>query len=304
MAVQVGQMMAHWTTQHSRLGIQTGLPVAGPARLDSGRAAWWHRAVRRHRKKELGVNAIRQQRLEHFNSCVYGNVEGWLGDRMWQIVDVVGAILDTNGVQGNIAEFGVHHGLFLFLLNILRNEDEECFAIDVFDDQHLNVDCSGRGSLAAFLSHLETLMAPQRGFFRIVQRDTTSFSSTEVADLLGKQGVKFFSIDAGHTIQHACNDLHLVQEVLAPGGIVALDDYMSVHWPGVTEGFYRFMNFQNRRLKPFLYFQNKLFLTTVSEQHSWLKQFRTAIEAICGEELRSGRWKEVEIAGADCLSFA
>jgi len=56
--------------------------------------------------------------------------------------------------------------------------------------------------------------------------------------------------DAGHTIQHACNDLHLVQEVLVPGGIVALDDHMSVHWPGVTEGFYRFMYTQNRRLKP------------------------------------------------------
>jgi hypothetical protein len=45
------------------------------------------------------------------------------------------------------------------------------------------------------------------------------------------------SIDAGHTILHACNDLSLAQEVLVPGGIVALDDYMSVHWPGITEGF-------------------------------------------------------------------
>lgn len=40
-----------------------------------------------------------------------------------------------------------------------------------------------------------------------------------------------------------------------PGGIVTLDDYMSVHWPVVTEGFCRFMDSQNRRLKPFLYFQ-------------------------------------------------
>ncbi len=250
------------------------------------------------------MSANRQQRLEHFNSEVYGHVEGWLGDRMWQIVNVIGTILDTNGVNGNIAEFGVHHGLFLFLLNALRNENEVCFAIDVFDEQRLNVDCSGGGSLAVFLSHLETLMASQRRSFRIVQRDTMSFSAAEVVDLFGKNGVKFFSIDAGHTIQHACNDLALVQEVLAPGGIVALDDYMSVHWPGVTEGFYRFMYFQNRRLRPFLYFQNKLFLTTVSEHGPCLQQFRTAIEAICSDEVRSGRWREVEIAGANCLSFA
>ena len=280
------------------------MPLVEPSRLDSWRAAWSHRAVGRHKKRELRVSANRQQRLEHFNLHVYGHVEGWLGDRMWQIVNVIGTILDTNGVCGNIAEFGVHHGLFLFLLNALRNENEVCFAIDVFDEQHLNVDCSGRGSLAVFLSHVETLMASQRRSFRIVQRDTMSFSTTEVIDLFEKNGVKFFSVDAGHTVQHACNDLALVQEVLVPGGIVALDDYMSVHWPGVTEGFYRFMYFQNRRLKPFLYFQNKLFLTTVSEHGLYLQQFRTAIEATFGDEVRNGRWKGVEIAGSNCLSFA
>src|SRR6516225_11478253 len=203
----------------------------------------------------------------------------------------------------NIAEFGVHHGLFLFLANILRNENEECFAIDVFDEQRLNVDCSGLGSLAVFLSNVETLLASQRRSFRIVQRDTMSFSTSEVADLFGKKGVKFFSIDAGHTVQHTFNDLCLAQEVLVPGGVIALDDYMSPHWPGVTEGFYRFTGSANRRLKPFLYFQNKLFLTTISEHDRCLQQFRTAIEASCGDEVRSGRWKEVEIAGADCLSF-
>ena len=279
------------------------MPLVEPSRLDSWRAAWSHRAVGRPKKRELRVSENRQQRLEHFNSHVYGHVEGWLGDRMWQIVNVIGTILDTNGVCGNIAEFGVHHGLFLFLLNALRNENEVCFAIDVFDEQHLNVDCSGRGSLAVFLSHVETLMASQRQSFRIVQRDTMSFSTSEVADLFGKNGVKFFSIDAGHTVQHTFNDLHLAQEVLVPGGVIALDDYMSPHWPGVTEGFYRFTGSANRRLKPFLYFQNKLFLTTISEHDRCLQQFRTAIEASCGDEVRSGRWKGVEIAGADCLSF-
>src|SRR6516162_5307066 len=291
------------TAQRFWLAIRVPLPFVGSPRRASWRVGWSHRTVAGDRRRELGVNATRQQRLEHFSTQVYGHVEGWLGDRMWQIIDVIGTILDANGVCGNIAEFGVHHGLFLFLLNILRNDNEECFAIDVFDEQSLNVDCSGLGSLAVFLSHVETLMASQRQSFRIVQRDTMSFSTSEVADLFGKNGVKFFSIDAGHTVQHTFNDLHLAQEVLVPGGVIALDDYMSPHWPGVTEGFYRFMYSRNRRLKPFLYFQNKLFLTTVSEHASYLQQFRTAIEAICGDEVRSGRWKEVEIARVNCLSF-
>jgi len=267
------------------------------------RARWRHWAAGRSRRKEPRMSLTRQQRLEHFNSQIFGHVEGWLGDRMSQIVRMFGDILDHNSVRGNIVEFGVHHGLFLFLLEALRNEDEECFAIDVFDQQQLNLDHSGSGSLAVFVSHLDALMGPQRRFFRIVQRDTLSFSTVEAVDLFGKLGVKFLSIDAGHTIQHAGNDLHLAQEILVPGGIVALDDYMSPHWPGVTEGFYRFMSAENRRLQPFMYFQNKLFLTTISEYAACLQQFRAAIEASCSDEVSSGRWKEVEIAGSNCLSF-
>ena len=291
------------TAQRTWLGIRMRLPFARSPRLAAWRAGRSHRAAAGDENREFTVNATRQQRLEHFNTHIYGQVEGWLGDRMWQIVNVVGTILDANGVRGNIAEFGVHHGRFLFLLNALRHDDEICFAIDVFDEQHLNVDGSGRGSLAAFRSHVETLMAAQCHAFKIVQRDTTSFPASEAVDLFGEKGVKFFSIDAGHTIQHTFNDLYLAQEVLVPGGIVALDDYMSPHWPGVTEGFYRFIDSANRRLKPLSYFQNKLFLTTVSEHGAYLQQFRTAMEAICGDEVRSGRWKEVEIARVNCLSF-
>lgn len=255
-------------------------------------------------EKGDSMSVTRQQRLDRFNSDIYGQVEGWLGDRMWQIIDVIGSILDATQVHGHVAEFGVHHGLFLLLLNAIRDAGEDCFAIDVFDEQRFNIDNSGRGSLGAFLSCIESLMPSERRFFRVVQRDTTSFSFGEIRELFGEKGVKFFSIDAGHTALHTFNDLQLVQEVLVPGGVVALDDYMSVHWPGVTEGFYRFIDRENRRLKPFAYFQNKLFLTTISEHASWLQQFRTAIETRHRDEVRARRWKEVEIAGSNCLSFA
>src|SRR5437868_3109662 len=147
-------------------------------------------------------------------------------------------------------------------------------------------------------------MPSQGPFLRVVQRDTTSFSPAEMRELFGKTGVKFFSVDAGHTAQHTRNDLRLVQEVLVPYGVVALDDYMSVHWPGVTEGFYQFVDSANRRLKPFAYFQNKLFLTRASEHASWLEQFRAAIHTKYRDEVRAAHWKEVEIAGSNCLSFA
>lgn len=249
------------------------------------------------------MRTARAERLQHFDTHIYGHVEGWVGDRMSQFVNMLGALLDAHNVAGHLVELGIHHGLFLFLLNTLRNDGERCIAIDVFDEQRLNIDNSGHGSFEVFLAHIENLIPQERSFFRIVKRDTTSFPMIEFSELLDGSKAKFISIDAGHTHQHAFNDLQLAQEVLAAGGIVALDDYMSVHWPGVTEGFYRFMHTANRRLKPFVYFQNKLFLTTVSECEIWLRELATEIETIWSEEIRRGRWRWVEIAGARCFSF-
>jgi hypothetical protein len=51
------------------------------------------------------------------------------------------------------------------------------------------------------------------GAFRVVQRDTMSFSIIDMVNLFGEKDLKFFSFDAGYTVQHALNDLALVQEV-------------------------------------------------------------------------------------------
>src|SRR5258707_3774384 len=143
----------------------------------------------RFKRQNGRMNPTREERLKRFDSEIYGYVEGWLGDRMSQIINVIGSILDAQQVHGHIAEFGIHHGLFLFLLNTLRNEGEECFEFDVFDDHHLNMDGSGCGSLPIFLSHLDNLTGSERPFFRIIQRDTLSFSVIEISELFGKHGV-------------------------------------------------------------------------------------------------------------------
>ena len=82
------------------------LPLAERSRIDFWRARWRHWAAGRSGPRDLRMDPTRQQRLEQFDAEIFGHVEGWLGDRMSQIVSVFGTILDTNGVRGNIAEFG------------------------------------------------------------------------------------------------------------------------------------------------------------------------------------------------------
>ena len=52
------------------------------------------------------------------------------------------------GIAGHVAEIGVHHGRSFILLALLARAGEKAVAIDVFEQQELNVDRSGRGDLA------------------------------------------------------------------------------------------------------------------------------------------------------------
>ena len=120
----------------------------------------------------------------------------------------------------------------------------------------------------------------------IVVRDTFSLVWGELPH------TKFLSIDAGHTPENVINDLSQAQRVLRPGGIIALDDYLNPYWEGVTDGFYRFMAHHNRRLRPFMFFRNKLFLTTISEHRDHVRRFAERMADYC--DMRS-------VAGWDCV---
>jgi hypothetical protein len=55
------------------------------------------------------------------------------------------------------------------------------------------------------------------------------------------QSLSFCHIDGGHSRQETLSDLELCYRAMVPGGIVALDDYFNVEFPGVCEGAIEFM---------------------------------------------------------------
>jgi hypothetical protein len=70
------------------------------------------------------------------------------------------------------------------------------------------------------------------------------------------------------------NDLRLASDVIVGGGVVFLDDFFGPHWPGVTEGYLRYMLHANRNLAPVICTANKLMLTTISEQPRMVQYMR------------------------------
>lgn len=160
-------------------------------------------------------------------------VEGWLHPLTAEIIAAVGQAQLGNGLDGAVGEIGVHHGKLWLVLDHLARDGDARFAIDVFENEELNVDGSGKGDRARFEANRAAYGA-RHGTVRIIARSSDEVRPEELSGAVGP--VRLFSIDGGHTDALTLNDLRLAEAVLAPGGAVFLDDVFNPMWPGVVTG--------------------------------------------------------------------
>src|SRR4051812_45417818 len=156
-------------------------------------------------------------------------VKGWLDPYSAEVIAELGCVQEAQGVAGAVGEIGVHEGRLFILLRLLRQPGEKSIAIDVFEDQHLNVDRSGRGNLGRFEHNVET-WSGHDGLV-IIQKSSLDVPPNELLERGGE--FRLFSVDGGHTEECAYSDLRLAEAVLAPAGIIILDDFSNHHWPSV-----------------------------------------------------------------------
>ena len=199
-------------------------------------------------------------------------VEGWLGIGASGLTIAISERQRHQGIKAAVGEIGVHHGRYFILLALLRQPGERAVAIDVFEDQHLNVDYSGSGNREIFLSNLAKHAVDMSDLI-VHKADSLSMQSSDLAGLSGDRGYRLFSVDGGHQVANVTHDLSIVGEVLSPGGIVVLDDFFNPDWPGVNEGLFQFLA-NSHSLAPVCYGDNKLFLSRAAEQKDWLEWVR------------------------------
>lgn len=205
-------------------------------------------------------------------------VQGWLEPEVLDIVRTIDSVQRRNDISGAAAEIGVHHGKFFVGLKLLLRDEERSVAIDVFADQHLNIDRSGQGDRGKFLRNTKR-WASTRGLI-IHQADSTTLGSAEVLRLAGS-AVRLFSVDGGHTEQIVLADMNLAEASLTPGGVVIADDVFNERWPGVAVGTLQYLE-HGAGLAPFAIGFNKVFFS----QPEYAQLFRHAIETKCAGTMR------------------
>lgn len=195
-------------------------------------------------------------RIDHYVRAGLRRVEGWLDPYSARLIADLAAAQGGLGVSGAFGEIGVHHGK-LFILLRLAMPEAPGFAIDLFDDQHLNVDASGSGDRRKFEANIAA-WAPGGGPLTIVQRSSLEVAPDEILAAVGP--CRIVSVDGGHTEECARSDLGLAEAVLAPGGVAILDDYFNVEWPDVSTGMARYCLDPATALRPFAISPSKVFL--------------------------------------------
>jgi len=231
---------------------------------------------------------LRSQALWAYKERGFEKVEGWCSNALFPIVDFLNSLPFNQG--GGVCEIGVHHGKFFLLLNQVTQKDDRSFAVDVFEDQFLNIDCSGCASIGAFKKNLELYDIHRGQNTTIVQCDSTdSKQAGELVERIGRGTIRFFSIDGGHTPQHTVNDLVLANLLLRNSGVVILDDILNHHWLGVLEGTFKYL-LGDPTLVPFAIGHNKLFFCKLSYYDQYFRAFdqfamKTKIVSLLGHKL-------------------
>lgn len=143
------------------------------------------------------------------------------------------------GTRGDLLEIGVYRGRSAVLLGYLVGSGENLVACDIFDA--LPPDEPNRREAARWYGDLT------RQLFEDTYRRYHSVPPTIVAapsaelrhHLVGQPRFRMIHVDASHTYDNVRTDLATARALLVDGGIVVLDDYRTLHSPGVAAAIWR-----------------------------------------------------------------
>jgi hypothetical protein len=114
---------------------------------------------------------LKNQDLLKYYQTGFNEVEGWCETELLKTIDLLSS--QTINRTGGVCEIGIHHGKFFLLLNQIVDISYNSYAIDVFDNQHLNIDHSGYGNFEIFKNNLLKFDKSQGQNTVIIQGDST-----------------------------------------------------------------------------------------------------------------------------------
>lgn len=196
----------------------------------------------------------------------YHRISGWLHWPAVQATLLLGEIQRAHLAPGPVAEIGVWEGRYLTLLSFIPEAPRPVLGIDPF------IHGGDRAAQVARARNNVARYARRPDLVQLLEADSRRVSPTQLRAAAGAP-FQFVSVDGDHTAPGCLQDLVLAGDILAPGGIVSVDDMANMTCPGVVEAVVRYCLRSDAKLAPFLSVANKLFMT----QPEYCERYRAAV---------------------------
>jgi hypothetical protein len=222
--------------------------------------------------------ASAENTLQEYLKTGFEKIAGWLWMPAVEATLLLADIQKAKLPASPVCEIGVWEARYLTLLSFLPATPQPVLGIDPFihggnrDEQLVRV----RSNIRTY--------ARRPDLVSLLQQDSRKVTVDTVLRALGGK-CQFVSVDGDHTMEGALHDLRLTEQILAPAGIVAVDDIPNFACPGVTEAVMRHCLDPLATLAPFMLVSNKLFMT----QREHCEFYRQAVLERCSSGA-AGEW--------------
>ena len=225
-------------------------------------------------------------------------IDGWFSFEAACLFAMVNEMQKEQGLDGHLFEIGVHHGKSAVVLGNMRSaRNEELTICDIFDNQELNQSQSGCGSREVFQKNFNKYCENLSGL------TIHQCMSSELQANIVKQPVRLFHIDGGHSADETYKDILLASQVIAPHGVIIVDDAFNPSWPGVIEGIIQSVRDRECNIQPFVIGFNKMGLCRPEYQQQYVDGVRD--RSRWSKYLPAGAYiaKQMSFTDVDVVSF-
>jgi len=95
--------------------------------------------------------------LHKYIACSMETVPGFLTPLDAELISTLLSYQDENNIKGHLCEIGVHHGRLFLMLALVRRAGERALAIDLFEDDAMNVNTQHAGRDRALFANARRL---------------------------------------------------------------------------------------------------------------------------------------------------
>lgn len=170
------------------------------------------------------------------------SIEGMMSPFSMQVMDSLLEMQEQAGAGGHLVEFGVYKGKSAAILAHRRKANERLILVDIekyVTDQ----------TLAAFPGPSEFFQCSSEDFERKFQ------GAGGLAGL-----VRFLHVDSSHAYRTTFAEMGLANRLLAPHGVVCLDDFANLNYSQILPAVYKYLFTQRTDLTVFLVTNEKCYL--------------------------------------------